>query len=234
MRFAGKVTAVLLVFSFIFVLCACSDKEYYSTDATIGGEKENDMEAILSGTFYFDAIMTSYGQSGKTEFALDGDNIYMRAESDGVDMGMIYMGETMYMLYENKYAALDDTVLKMMEIDPEGDVPKQLGFDKTEILAMFTGLGTPTKEKEELNGVKVTKYTYKREAGGTTVAYLDKNGDMPRAESYSANGSLVETIDFTEVTGVVPTQLFILDNYEKTNLLKLMFEVSQAMPTTAA
>lgn len=226
-----RITAVFLVLSFVLLLCACKDREYYSKDATIGTAKENDMDAILSGTFYFDAVMNSYGEEGKTSFAIDGSNIYMRAETNGVDMGMIYMGDTMYMLYENRYAELKKTVLKIMGIDVDGDIPKQLGFNKEDILAIFTGLGEGTETKDELNGVKVTRISYPRKDGATTVAYLDKNGDLLRAESYSVKNTLVETIDFNEVSGVIPTDIFILDSYDKTDIMTLMLDVMKVMET---
>lgn len=232
-----KITAVLLVLSFVFAFCACKDPEYYSTDATIGAEHENDMEAIISGTYYFDAVMSSYGETGKIVFAVDGENIFMQMEMNdestgNVEMGIISLGEVIYMLYENSYAELDDSVLKMMDVDTEGDVLKQLGFDKEELLSMFTELDEGTDEQIVLDGADVTKTTYLRTDGGTTIAYLDKNGDLLRTESLDRIGNLVEVLEFTDVSGVVPTELFILDNYEKTNILKLMFEMSKVMMTT--
>ena len=191
-----------------------SDAGFSSEDAAIN--------AVLSGKYYMSSTDTSSGSSDAIEIAIDGNNMEMTMNLEGMQMGILLLnGETYFVNSLNHYVNIKEFADFM-----EGD------FDMSEMVSLadtfdFSKYNFTRTEKSSamLDGETATLYRYKD--GATELVFYFVSGELKLLEFYPdgvADGYVMAINDFRSV---IPTDMLTLNGREETDLFVFVLEMIQ-------
>ncbi len=183
---------------------------------------KTEYDIYRSGQFHAKGTMTDEsGEVSPMELAITSGSVYMLSDFEGVDIGLLHVGNDTYMVYPGKkmYMEMSAVVLKMMGVDI-GDLfdTSSFGFSDMEPLS-----AAKEKSHSDINGVICDRYTFVDKEDGT-LNYVYMNGSkLVRIQSLAANGRIASQMDFSQLTADVPAdRRSIPSDYKKKSLIDFL------------
>lgn len=179
-------------------------------------EKETAViRAFFDGKFYFDGTMISDNTKTPLEMAMNGSDYEVFSEMEGMDIAIMNLDGKLYLLNPDnkKYTEINAAVKKMMNIDDD-----TFSFEFTKI--KFDADAPSCVTQAQYNGQAAVCYTYQNSE--TQMDFIAVNGEIKQLTVYKADGSAGTVLQADEFTAVIPSDMFCLQGYSKTNILSFM------------
>ncbi len=186
---------------------------------------KNEYDIYRSGHFYAVGSITDAEGTSPMELAVTDDTLYMTSDFEGVNIGILVVGDDSYMIYPEKKAYME--INSMLKTMMGGDADELFNADEMG----FSRMGALDKalnvSDAALNGVSCKRYLLPDE---DEFYYVYMNGDkLLRIEAMNKNKKVESTIDFTSVSEDVPADKTAPSKeYKKTGMIeffKLLSEV---------
>lgn len=191
------------------------------SDAGFSSEDEA-INAVLSGKYYMSSTDTSSGSSDAIEIAIDGNNMEMTMNLEGMQMGILLLnGETYFVNSLNHYVNIKEFTDLM---DGELDMSEMVSLADTFDFSKYNFTRTE-KSSAMLDGESATLYRYKD--GATELVFYFVSGELKLLEFYPdgvADGYVMAINDFRSV---IPTDMLTLNGREETDLFVFVLEMIQ-------
>ena len=186
----------------------------------------NEYDILRSGNFQMSATMIDGSDRQEMNVAVSSDgDLYVRADVDGMEMGILVKNKKTYLLYppEKKYLELNDLVLSVLQLDPSEftEIADNLGFKTMKGLDQAASVtdgaydGTPCK-------VYVMNY----EDGTTSKIYLN-GAKLLAVENFTSDGKNASTMVIHSVASGFPAMP--PSDYKKSGYMEFLTLLAKAM-----
>ena len=192
------------------------------TNVQISEAEGRQIQAFISGNYYISSTMIADGTSNDIDIAIRGTDFYTTVDMDGVKMGIMFLGDNIYMinLEEKKY--LDFNSVAMMtgnQIDFDMDELKEVAsvFDLT--VYNFKGYDQAVVE---LDGQSANRYRYF--ADDISIYFYFVDGVMKKVEHANADGVVATTFIVKEFSPTIPSGMMSLVGLKKATIFNFFGE----------
>ena len=189
-------------------------------------KSKNEYDIYRSGSFYAVGSITDAEGTAPMELAVTDDTLYMNSNFEGVDIGLLVVGDDSYMIYPGKkaYMEINSMLKKMMG----GDADELFNADDMGFSRMGALDKALSVSDAALNGVSCKRYLLPDE---DDFYYVYMNGDkLLRIEALDKNKKVESTIDFTSVSEDVPADKKAPSKeYKKTGMIEFFKLLSEVM-----
>ncbi len=181
---------------------------------------KSDYEVLRGGSFYCKGTMVDSSGTVPMEMAFSGDSVYVTAAFDGMNVGMLFNGEDVYMMDVDKktYMELGDWLLKQMDINREEMLESMdFGFSSFGDLA-----DADEKTTADVNGVSCDCYVFRNSGGDMTYVYMSGNA-LKGFASADSSGKVISANYIEYFSADVPD--YMVDPslaFEKQNMVEFM------------
>ena len=186
------------------------------SEGFITPEKDNEFDILRSGTYYFIGDTVEASERSELQVARTSNSLYMSADFNGAEVGIMKVGNKSYLVAPDKGAYLDLNTLAMKA------QMKLIGVDMDEMFAtnafdfsIFPPLENASRSERQTDDPTCVKYVFETAKGSVNVTMRGKT--LVCLEN-AQNGS-VYRIEFKSVTGDVPSQKREVKNLKKVNEL---------------
>lgn len=188
--------------------------------------KKNEYDIYRSGHFYAVGSMTDASGTVPMELAVTDDTLYMTSDFEGVNIGILVVGNDTYMIYPEKKAYMEVNSLFMKMMGGDADElfnADNMGFNRMGSLRQALGVTDAA-----VNGVSCKRYLLPDE---DEFYYVYMNGNkLVRIEAMDSAKKVESTIDFTMVTENVPEEKTSPSKaYKKTGMIEFFGYLSEVM-----
>jgi len=171
-----------------------------------GPKAVRDAISILqSGRFYMKGSAYDGKETTPMKVAISGKNMYMETTMQGMNIAMLTLDGTIYLINPSKGAYWKPTKVFLKQMGMDELTPPDFG--STTDKSKYKG-----SEEGVLNGKKMTCYVYE-DTEGYSKWYTDSSGKVVAFEAYKTDGKLDSRMTFEELSAAIPDGL--LDNPEK-------------------
>lgn len=187
---------------------------------------KNEYDIYRSGKFYAVGSVTDAEGTAPMELAVSDDTLYMNSNFEGVEIGILVVGDDSYMIYPEKkaYMEINSMLKKMMGGDADELFnADDMGFNR--MVALDKALSV---SDAALNGVSCKRYLLPDE---DEFYYVYMNGDkLLRIEALNKNKKTESTIDFVSVSEDIPADKKAPSKeYKKTGMIEFFKLLSEVM-----
>ena len=188
---------------------------------------KSDYDILREGTFYCKGTMVDSTGTVPMEMAFSGTSVYVTAAIDGMNVGMLFNDENVYMINVDKktYMEVNESLLK------------QLDMSKEEMLASmdfgFEAFGNLSDADEKttgtVNGVTCDCYVFRNDNNSMTYIYMDGNS-LKGFASADSTGKVISANYIDYFTATVPN--YMIDPsvaFKKQNMVTFMAGLMTAM-----
>ena len=180
------------------------------------------IQAFISGKYYISSTMIADGTSNDIDIAIRGTDFYTTVDVDGIKMGIMFLGDNIYMinLEEKKY--LDFKTISMM-------TGNQLDFDMDELkevasvfdLSVYNFTGYDQAEVD-LDGQKANRYRFF--ADDISIYFYFVDGVMKKVEHANKNGEVATTFVVKSFSPDIPAGMMSLTGLKKATIFNFFGE----------
>lgn len=178
------------------------------------------IQAFFECSFYMDGMMESGGSKTPLELAVNGNDIHVFSEMDGMDIAIMKLDGKLYLMNpdKKKYIIIDSAIKKMMGLDDE-----MLSFDFMKI--KFDSENPVSVTKAQFNGSDAVCYEYKSTESG--IDFIAADGEIKQIIQYQENGTVSSVITLDEFSAEIPAEMLSFKGYSKTNMISFLSEMMQ-------
>lgn len=199
--------------------------EYYETTTvktdTPAGKNEKVLsliQAFFDCRFYMDGTMMAEGSKTPIEMAIDGKDMHVYSELDGMDVAILNLDGKLYLMNPDKktYAVVDAAWQKMMGIDENS-----MSFDFTKIKFDSKSPASVTKVKYE--GKDGVCYVY--ENSDNRIEFVAVNNEIVQIVQFDGASTVKTIISLDEFTDKIPSDMLTVKGYSKKNMISFVTEM---------
>gem|GEM_PF-2121565 len=177
---------------------------------------QTDYDILRSDSMTLDGIFGDGGQTNPIQMAIGNDQVYMRSEMDGMEMG-IYIADKKTYIYlpaYNKYLKLNAAVAKLMGVDTNefSDMTKDMGFENLPPLTQATSMTDGT-----MNGQNCKLFLLNGTDGAKTIRVGLNGKKLVGVEYLDSAGKIMSYMYFNSVTSGFPKMP--PDGYEEIGIM---------------
>lgn len=202
-----------------------STTEYYET-TTVKTNTAVDMDtdvinliqAFFDCRFYIDGTMMADGSKSPIEMAIDGNDMHVYSEMDGMDVAIMNLDGKLYLMNPEKktYAVIDEAFQKMMGIDENS-----FSFDFTKIKFDSKSPSSVTKVKYE--GKDGVCYAY--ENSKNRIEFVAVDGEIVQIVQFEGTSTVKTIITLDEFSAEIPSDMLTFKGYSKKNMISFVSDM---------
>ncbi|MCD7774857.1 MAG: hypothetical protein LUH40_04670 [Clostridiales bacterium] len=184
-----------------------------TTEATTSAPSViDDISSFFSGTYYLDGSMLVGSDETPIEMAMNGSNVEVFTEMEGMDIAMLQLDGKIYLLNPDtkKYMELSSTLMKTMGVSEE-----DFSFSFTNL--NFDGSNPSSVTQATVDGASATCYTYI--GSNASVDFFAVNDEIVQIEIESTESGTTTVLKIDEFSASVPSGMLTLSGYSKTNMI---------------
>ena len=190
------------------------------------GQTEYDI--LRSDSMTLDGIFGEGAETNPIQMAIGNDQVYMRSEMDGMEMG-IYIADKKTYIYlpaYNKYLKLNAAVAKLMGVDTNefSDMTKDMGFENLPPLTQATGMSDGT-----MNGQSCKLFLLNGTDGAKTIRVGLNGKKLVGVEYLDSAGKIMSFMYFNSVVSGFPKMP--PDGYEEIGIMEFAKLLMSEMDT---
>lgn len=192
------------------------EKETVITNEKTTGssEEKKQIKSFFNKKFYLKGVMISDGEAQDVEMAMNGDNVEVYSDMDGIKIGIFIQDGKTYLKNPEtkKYMLLSKATMKMMGVNAD-----ELTFDLGDV--SFDADKPSSVTKATYNGQDAVSYTYNND--GEKASFVFVSGKLK--EISLSSGSKLQCEKFSSS---IPSNMLTLDGFEKQNMMSFMADFS--------
>ena len=179
------------------------------------------IKAFMDLTFYMDGAFYGDGMGTSTEMAVRGEDYEITANLDGIEIGIMKLGDKMYMkrIATKQYVEMSDAVLKLIGMNAEDlAIPlEKMDFDATTPVSVYD---------VTIGGKKGVCYTYANDEN--LIKFYAADGDLKQVEIVGLDGKVNTTMEMKTFSTTYPADVFTLKGYTSSTIGDMLADVMMA------
>ena len=182
--------------------------DYSGLFEKIDPEEGKQIAAYISGKYYISATMIADGTESDMNIAIRGTDFYTTMDMDGMNMGIMFRGEKMYLINLNDKKYLDfDSISALMGSEMDFDMASLKEVASVLDLSSYNFQGFE-QSKVDFEGQTANCYRYY--ADELSIFFYFVNGKLEKVEYGDAEGNMTTSIDVKEFSPEIPSDTFSL------------------------
>lgn len=181
---------------------------------TGNSQETKDIEAFLSGNYYFSGAMVSGGTSTELDMAINGSDFQTTMNMDGMKISMLYLdGKVYFVDMDNKtYVEISSILMKTLGVDLSE-------MEEITSAMNFSNLTFSSVERTEttLNGSPAVMYRYI--ADSQQVDFYLVGGELKEIDLGATESGADSKIVFNTFSSDIPAGMMTVSGYEKSNMI---------------
>ena len=174
------------------------------------------IEAYISGSYYISGTMYSDGVSTDMDLAIDGQDFHTTVDMDGVNMGIMFRSNKVYVINSNEKKYIDfDSIAAL--------IGGQMDFDLSELKEVTSVLDL---SEYQFKGVDQSKVDFEGETANCYRYYTDEisiwfyfvAGNLRQIDLGNANGDVATSISVKAFSPYVPSNMLTLSGLRQATI----------------
>ena len=192
------------------------------TDVQISDAEARHIQAFITGKYYISSTMIADGTSNDIDIAIRGTDFYTTVDVDGVKMGIMFLGDNIYMINTQEKKYLDFNSIAMMtgnQLDFDMDELKEVAsvFDLS--VYNFTGFD---QAYVDLDGQTANRYRYY--ADEISIYFYFVDDVLKKVEHANKDGAIATTFIVKEFSPTIPSGMMSLVGLKRATLFNFFGE----------
>lgn len=173
------------------------------------------IRSFFNGKYYFDGSMISGGTQAPTEMAMDGNNFQVYTEMEGLDIAVMNMDDTMYLMNPEKktYIEINAALKSLMGVDDDA-----FSFEFNKI--KFDSDSPTSVTEATYMGKSAICYTYKDSEN--CIEFITVGNEIKQITQYSSSSEAKTILQADEFSAEIPDDMLTFKGYSKTNMISFM------------
>ena len=189
---------------------------------TGNSEETKDIEAFLSGNYYFSGAMVSGGTSTELDMAINGSDFQTTMDMDGMKISMLYLNDNVYFVDvdNKKYFEMSSILMKTLGVDMSEmqEITSAMNFSDITF--------TSTKRTETtLDSKPAVLYSYISDS--QQIDFYLVGGELKEIDLGGTDSGTDSKIIFNTFSSEIPAGMMTVSGYEKSNMLSFFGGLEQ-------